>query len=221
LICAKREFTYSRHPSPPLGDAGGDHDPCFSCVDDPVSAVDPEGTFAFLLPLGLFAAGQALATGLGWGGVKLAQKGAEMAAKGLGDQDVQERLPQAAKDMGEATTDAMAKATAVNAGVTAAAATGAAAAEAAPAVARGAAQAASAVKDAATTAGQVAATTALDPKNIERAQDFVSGALPTPPTPSWAGLAGFATGQVNDALDFTGALGGLVEGYHPPISIEE
>ena len=40
--------------------------------------IDPEGTIAFLLPL---LAGLAGATGLAWGGVKTAEKGAEIAAE--------------------------------------------------------------------------------------------------------------------------------------------
>ena len=70
--------------------------------------------------------------------------------------------------MDKATTDAITKVSAINAGIGAAAAAGTAAVEVAPAI----------------------TTAALDPKNLERAGDFVAGLTPTPPPPSAAGYLG-------------------------------
>jgi RHS repeat-associated protein len=180
----------------PLRDTGGDHDLYDYCVDEPVGRVDPEGTFGFLVPL---LAGLAGATGLAWGGVTAAQKGVEIAAGTMGDDTLKAQLPEKIEAMTKATTDAMAKATTINAGIGATAAAGAAVAEAAP----------------------VIGAAALNPKNIEMATDFVSGVLPTPPTPSPAGLAGFALGKANDDYDLTGAVGRSLEKDTPPVKIEE
>ena len=151
--------TVGRFTAPdPLGDTGGDHDLYDYCVDEPVGRVDPEGTVAFLLPL---LAGLGGATALGWGGVKAAQKGAEIAAETMGDEAFKAQLPEKVAAMDKATTDAMTKVTGINAGIGAAAAAGAAAAEAAPIAARGAAQVAKQIPGAAAKAAEVAKDAAI------------------------------------------------------------
>jgi len=226
--------------SDPLGDTDGDHDLYDYCVDEPVGRVDPEGTVAFLLPLLAGLGGMGGATGLAWGAVKAAQKGAEIAAGTLGDETLKAELPEKVEAMDKGTTDALTRATAINAGIGAAAT----AAAAAPTLARGAVKAAKAapeaiaaaagkgaemagkvgdaVANAASSAGNVMISKALDPKFIEKTTDFTSGLLiPTTPPASGAGYAGAFTNEAVNRYDLPGLLKAPFQGSKEKVHIEE